>query len=640
MAKDPIILVHDVTGGRNGYDPPLNIPEDQCQEALNVDFWEGSLGNKRGGATVLAVTFSSGGPFSGSGIGSLIRHVPANDETAAELWAIDLGSTSRFARLAASVQWVDATVVDALSSASDALNVFGASILGYLVFAYKSGVNLMHVWDPAISKIRRMGFTTAAPPTLGAMGAGGLTFTRFYRIRWVDISGADTRRRSEPSTSVSLAISAKLGITVTRPALPGEDETHWEVEYADAAAGPWYRAAQVAKATTTYDDTAATIDTTNLTAVDGINIAPVSARFVLAMDARLIFASGYSAFTNRVWFTPVVGDNDVGDLERVPVGNYRDVDASITGLAGPLQGSFFVFSFRKIWQFVPTLSPDAPYVSYSRSTGIGCIRQQTVVYGEDENGNPAIYFLSHRGPYRIGANGVQYIGRDIEDIWADNINLAASNGVAHGVSHSDKHQIWWWIATGTSTTPDTKVVFDTQIGRVTMDGKTVRKGWVKHDGASATGYASVAFSNTVGATMSRDLKPYLAQAGPRRIWKCDSTALDDDGVTFRAYIDTKEYAPAGIGRNFLMNEPHLVAKAATDVVIAVTGKSNFGWREDSTGSVDLTPENTETRVQKKVEGFQNNSIGSVSLRIGDAAAVANQWTLDALIVPCVANESR
>jgi hypothetical protein len=261
------------------------------------------------------------------------------------------------------------------------------------------------------------------------------------------------------------------------------------------------------------------------------------------------------------------------------------------------------------------------------------------VTAEDENGSPAIYFMSHRGPYRLGAGGLQYIGTDVEDVW-DTFNAGAANTTCFTVHHAAKHQVWFFLATGSADNTNVRLVFDTRLGR-TVSGDAVRKGWAKHDGNGATAYCGSLFANTVGATMSRDLKPYIGRTGAAGlIWKCDSSATDDSGTTFQAYVQSKEYAPAGLGRNVLLREPSLIAKVASGVTITVTGRQDFGLRSDATGTCLLTASGSETHVQKKAEGFQSANLGSIAYRIGDASAVSNQWTLDALFAPFEAGARR
>lgn len=639
------LVIADLTGGRNGFDSSINIPDDQCVEALNIDFSDGGMGGKRNGATALSLTFSSGGPFANA-LDSLVRHVPADNETAAEFWAFDATAPVNVGRLAASTQWVTPTTKDTFTNGG--VNaITGASIGGlFFITGKHNGGNRLSVWDVSLSKVRRVGLATPATPTTTPDGAGALSFTRFHAVRWVDISGSDTRRRSERSGSVSTTISAKSGITVNRPTLAGEDETHWEVlASATGVAGTWYRLSQVAAATTTYDDTAATIPTTTLDASDGINFPPPSAKFIIKVGPRLMMANAWETTggfvtpkNNRVWWSAVIGSNDIGDLERIPTGFYQDVGSPITGLGGPILGSVYVFSYRRIWKLVPTGLPGAnAFELKDLVDGIGCISHASIMSGEDENGNPALYFWSHRGPYRIGIAGLQYLGRDVEDV-TSGINLGASVTPAHGVYHSDVHQIWWWIATGSSAAPDTKLVFHTLLGE-SQQGGIVRKGWAKHTGLSAAVRCSALFSNTVGATMSRDLKPYAGSTALVKVYKCDSTAKDDDGTAFQAYDETKDYAFGGLGTNAAVNERHLLARPSPGVTITCSAIRDAGV-ETITSTVSLTAVGSETVVQRKFESGEIAGAGLVRFRIGDASAVSNGWILDAFVANYTGQEPR
>lgn len=638
--KDQTLVIASLRGGRNGYDPPTSIPNDQCLEAVNVDWWQGGIANKRGGSAALSTTFGSGGPFTGI-IGSLLRHVPAGDETAAELWAFDSAAVN--GRLAGAVTWTAPSFVDAVT---DAKGITGASLGGYFHLFYDSAQNRSHVWDG--TRVRRSGLATPDPPTVATQGGSGLSFTRHYRLRTVEISGSNTIRRSEPSTSVSITITDDAGVTVTRPTLPtNEHESHWEAEYAAASTGPWYRAGQIVTATTTYSDTAASISVTNLSNEAGINTPPPSAKFVVTDDNRLFMAGcyensgGYTTANNaRVWYTPVLGSNDVGDAERVPTasstrpGNYIGLEDVPTGVGGPIQGSIFVFAYRRIWKFVPTGVVAAPYQKFSIRKDLGCLRHQTICMGEDEHGNPALYFLAARGPYRIGVNGIQFLGLDIDDLW-EGVNLAASNTVAHAVYHADKHQVWFHVATGAANDPDLRLVFDVKEGRPESGG-AVRRGWAKHTGISAR--CSVMFSSTVAASMSAALKPYVGITTNNTIWKCD-TGTSDAGTPFQAYIDTKEYGV--IGMNHAIREGVLIAEAASGVTITVTPKGDNGLDDGQAGTALLTASAAgESRVNKRLEGMQHAGAGTFRFRIGDSAAISNAWTIDAMTSHVTEQEMR
>ncbi len=43
---------------------------------------------------------------------------------------------------------------------------------------------------------------------------------------------------------------------------------------------------------------------------------------------------------------------------------------------------------------------------------VGCISPKTITGADDQVGPPTTYFMSHDGPYRIGAQGWEYLGTD------------------------------------------------------------------------------------------------------------------------------------------------------------------------------------------------------------------------------------
>jgi hypothetical protein len=650
VSQSTPVVIANQRGGRNGADPPLSLNENQCVEALNVDWYFGTFAHKRAGSSAIAMSFSAGGPFTGI-INSIWRHVPGVDESAAELWAVDAAATPVVGRMAGANTFAAPTLVDNWSSS---LGIQGLAFAGMNFQAGDTAQNRLHVWDPSISKVRRVGLATPDPPTVATQGGAGLTFTRFYRIRTYD-GTTPGKRRSEASTSVSITITDDTGVTVTRPTLPtNENETDWEAEYADAAAGPWYRAGRIATGTTTYSDTAATISTTNPSDLAGTYWPPPSAKYLSKANARILMAGawetsgGYTVPSPRtVWWTPPFGASDIGDAERIPnfttgkigPGYGINVDADITGLSPALDGTVYVFGYHAIWALIPTQSVGAlAFQVIPVRSDIGCIRHETIQLAEDENGQQCVYFLSHKGPYRIGAGGVQYLGNDNEDIWFA-MNLDASTVVGHTCAYPDKHQVWWWVATGTSNTPDVRMMFDTRLGR--SEGDSVYQGWAKHTGlAAAHANCSCLFSVTRGASMTRALRPYFGEwDAANRIIEGD-TGTHDNGSGIQAYIDTKPLAPFGLGSNCSVTDPQLVAEVATGVTITISPLSDFGLSTAQAGSVSLTPIGSETRVQRRVEGLQAAGAGVIGFRVGDAVANQSQWTLDAVIANFQQQEAR
>lgn len=630
------VIFADNRGGANDTDPPLSLAEDQCAAAINVDWWQGTFANKRGGSAATTTTFTGV-------VSALMRHVPGVDESGMEFFGVD--GVPQIRRMAGGATWALPTIVDVVTG--NAYDVTGLSFAGLFFLAYKSGQNRLHCWDSVISKIRRVGLAQPNPPTTASIGGGALGFTRSYRIRTYDSGGK--LRRSEASTVVTQTVAASSGVRVTRPTLPtNENETSWEVEYAVLPAGPFYFAARIATGTTTYDDTAATIDTTTLTSVDGTNIAPPAAKYMVRDSGRVIMAGCFEttggatvASDTRVWWTPPIGSTDVGDAERIPTGYSIDVESAITGLGGPVNGTVFVFGYRSIWALIPTSSTGAAaYQRITLRTDIGCIRHQSIVMAEDELGNPAVYFLSHKGPYRIGVSGVQYMGNDVEQLWAT-ASLDAALVSCWGIYYAEKHQIWWGVAVSGETEPaSARLMLDVRLVRYNQEKRLLSGGFAKHTGAATAARCACMFSATPGASMSRSLAPYIGQnSGNGLVWKCD-TGTDDAGTAFQAYVDTRPVAPFGLGSNLGTTDPQLIANVSAGVTITVSPLSDFGLATTQAGTVSLAAAGSESRVQRRVEGLQAAGVGVIAFRVGDAAAVSNGWIIDALVAVVTEQEMR
>jgi hypothetical protein len=262
-----------------------------------------------------------------------------------------------------------------------------------------------------------------------------------------------------------------------------------------------------------------------------------------------------------------------------------------------------------------------------KGSGVGCIRQQTIVNAVDEAGKPAVYWLSDVGPYRIGTGGPQAMVDDVQDVW-DTVNLAATTVIGHGLYHHAKKQIWWWIATGSSNDPDTLLIFDTTKGRPDQDGR-VRGGWYRFTGDIAAARCAVLFSNTLGATMSRDLKPYLGKASGTVILKADSTATDDAGTDFQAYVDLPDTHLAGLFHHARLKHPLILASAGA-YSLQVTLTPNYGETTARTGSQSMAARGSETRALRVVEAIEyGDEAYALRTRIGDSAATDATWTIDA-----------
>jgi len=630
--------------GRSGADAPIALPQELGVEAMNIDWYKAPIGRKRGGSANVPLN----GFMATSVVSALARYTPLTSEGSAELWAVESGLLTVMRRLAGSTTWATVTLSDPIQDHPE--DVTFAQLNGKLFMAYNSAVNRLHVWDGTTH--RRVGLAIpSGAPTIVETGSGVITDNRRYRTAvTTQVSGVTTRRSELSAVSATATLTGE-NATATLVGRPNDGETHWEL-YAASDDDQW----------ATYFLIATTIIST-LTAVDnntkligggfgypadsGQYTLPPSAKYLIADDARLVMAGawettgglGYTTPSpRRVWWTPVLGSSDIGDDERITMvtdqRNYLDVELDITGIGGPVIGNIYVFAYRAVWKLVLTGLDDVAFVRYTVSRDVGCIRHQTIVIAEDNSGEPALYWLSHIGPYRAGADGMQYLGLDIEDIWAT-VNLDATTAVGHGVYHRDKHQVWWWVATGASNDPDTKIVFDVRLGIITETANLVRGGWSRGDGEQAIARCSVMFSKIIGVSMTRAVIPYIGKIDGTtpRIWQCDTTDLNDAGTAYRAYLKTRPYAPWGIGKNGgLRRDPFLLAKSATGVVIEMKIDRDYG-REFLTSEAFLNPVGSETRGTYKFEGQSLAQASVVQFQIGDAAAVSNNWVLDAVVIP-------
>lgn len=664
MSEPRPIVIADLRGGRNGTDPPLSLPMNQCVEAINVDWKDATVAHKRGGA--IAISQTGGSAFSG-GIMELGRHVKGNDETAAELWATDRGTHTK--RLTGGVTWADVTLDDAITSGGEQF-VVGASLNGKRFMAYQStGVDRLHVYDPNLAspRVRRVGINPgASAPTVANNGGGAYAATlRYYRVRFIQWSGSGSTpyRRSEPTPSVSFTPSgAGANARITRPTAPSEGETHWELE-ASTDNATWYGVfcalpaasfPPVAIATTFTDDGSTSYTAYPLSEVVGSYALFPSVKYLISDGNRLIGLGAWEATGTtsggknaRLWYTPVLGSTDHADDERVPMTtlqkNFVDLNENDggagTGLGGPLNGVPYAFKYRQVWKLRPTGDVSAPYLPRKIRDDIGCIAHKSIAMGEDQTGRAALYFMSHRGPYRVTLDGnTEYLGRDNEDIWRT-MNLGATFIACHSTFYPDLHQWWVWLSVGSDTLPSIKMMFDVQRGFPDEHGQ-IRGGWAKHTGDSASAFCSCLFSNTLGGSMSRDLKPYVGISTGTAIIKCDTSDLTDNGTAYQAYVTTRPLLTTpDLLKKVGVEESTLVTAAQAATNLTVTINRDFG-KETRPLTVSLAAAASETRVIQKVGASEMGEADVVQMTIGDASALANTWTVDALITPVKTQERR
>lgn len=631
-------VISDLSGGRNGTDPSWAIAENQCQDAVNVDFYRSTLGNKRSGATTVTGASTA---FTSATMSFLFRHVPGTSEGDAELWGANEAIPPEFFVLRTGVAW--SAITAGITPTGNIYDWNAASLNGVMALAQRVTVDRLSFASG--TTVRVAGVTQPAVVTATNNGAGTYAATtRYYRERYTVQSGGVTLRRSEPSTSVSFTPSATgTSARITKGAASSLDnETHWEIE-ASTDNTSFYRIATLAVGTTIYDDSAliTTYNSNPLSALTGTYTTQKNYKFVASDQNRVLGFGNWTTTNkqNRVEFSAVVGSLDVGDVERVDTTStyfidLDDLDSGFaTGLKGPIYGCFLAFKNRQFWLLTPTGNSSQPYRADAIDKTLGALCHQCITMGSDRQGNPAAYFMSHRGPYRWSrSGGLEYIGRGIEDLIlgpTSTINLSATHVPACAIHYPDKRQVWFWWATSTNNDPNMMAIYDIITG-----------GWSRIVDGDLIGMVRTAtlFANTLGSSMSSDLKPYVGQWGGKgRIWKAD-TGTSDAGTNYQAYVVTKDFEPGGPGFEGEVGDAMLLAKASTGVTITDTVTPDFGLSGGASGTASLTASGSESRVLVRLEGSGLNGVKFVRHQIGDATAAANSWTLDRLVVPFVKHD--
>ena len=646
----PLVL-SDFTGGRNSVDSTFSpyFRDNEAVDLRNVDFFQTAFAHKRYGVSASGMTFSSGGPFTGV-ISSLFRHVPGVVETAAEEWAVDSAATPVIGRKAGATTFTQPSRKD--EPTGNGWDFSGASLNGKFFLAYLSAANRLHCWDSVNATIRRTGFSTPGAPTAANTGAGAYAAVlRYYRVRWTEQQSSVTVRRSEPGASVSFTPSGSgTHARVTQPTVASENETHWEVE-ASTDNVTFYLLATVVIGTTTYDDNAATTTYSSgtVSAATGTYGTQGSYKFIAADQSRLLgFGDTNTANrNNRVEFSAVVGSLNVGDAERVntTVPYYIDLDENDsgdpTGLVGPVFGSFYAFKVKQFWELRPTGDVNRPYEKTAISKTVGAVSRNAYAIGEDAQGRPVLYFMSHKGMYRYGVGGLQYIGKGIEDLVVGNdfatgtnrINLV-SNIPCHMVYHTDKSQLWVWWAVGDTIDghiatkyPSMCAVYHTQYDC-----------WTRYTGdVLDAARCSCMLSRVLGATMSRDLKPYYGTLTANQIFMADDqTVATDNGSNIQAYVLTRQYRPWGPGFKGRIHDALLSAAIGSGVTITIRARPNAASSTGlyTEGTAVLTTSATSTYTTRRVENLALEDIERFDLWIGEpAAATSAVWTLHECVVP-------
>ena len=657
MDKKARITLDDFTGGMNAYDPSWALAANECADAVNMDFFRSRCGTKRPG-TFDVTSVLSGTTFTGV-LSSFFRHVPGTDPTAAELWGVDDAATPIINRLVNVTTWSAPTLKDAPTG--NGWEFSAASANGLLALAYKSAVNRLHFWDGAT--VRRGGIAaTGAAPTVANTGAGAYAAVlRYYRQRSATGNGVVIVRRSEPSAIVSFTPSGGgTAARITQATPVNEGETHWEVE-ASTDGVTFYRIATVAIATTTYDDSAATTSyqTNPLSAPTGTYTLQKPYKYVAMDQGRLIgFGSWNTADKqNDLEFSAVVGSLDVSDLERVDTTtNYRlgldENDSGVpTGLKGPVHGQFFAFKDYQIWRLTPTGNVALPYRADAVSKTVGAVENTAIDIGSDQNGDPCIYFMSRRGPFRCviapdGTARLEYIGRNVEPYVMGptlTMNLNATKRKAVTCHYHDRRQVLFWYATESSNDPNAILLYDTVKGAWSRVPTTEIIAGVR---------CAVVFPQLlVSVAASRAERPWIGlTSAPHNYLVYDygtysgQRATDPGLTTYQSTITTRDIEVGGPGMNGEVGDAELMIGrpdgTGNPSTLTVTTVGDFAAVSDPTmtKTVTIATLTAGARAFARAEESGLSGIRYAHWVVADSSSTS-AWTLDTLVIPVTHHEA-
>lgn len=633
----PDLSLISLRGGMNNTDPAIALPEDQCVLAQNVEFVESMLGERRLGTDAIDLpAFLS----ARDRVTFLMRHLPTEDETAAQLWALGITGTSTAKLGYKTTAWTEVTISDSpVLNGSSPYRWQAVTLHGKIHFFYDNDTDRNHVWDG--TSMRRSGFAdvTVAPTAADSGGAGTITGTRYGRVRWAALSGTTVLRRSEPSTVRTHSPGgSNAAITWTRPTAPSEGETHWEIELSTDNAN-FYRMARIAIATTTHTDSvvyATGYASTGTLSEDIGDYTPLwSARYATAVDDRLMVAGSWEqgALASRVGWTPVYNADGVGNDERMESDTDPTVDLDtykygpITGLSEPILGGVWVTKQHAVYKLTKSGKRSAAYEVDLISAALGGIHG-SLVSGLDETGQPCLYAIDfEQGPYRIGLGGIKRCGEDLRATWST-LNINATAVVTSAIYYPKKKQVIWCIATGSSNTPDTAIVLHVDKARSFADG--VRKGWALWTGTRAQALTMCLFASNIDANTARTLNlvPFIGLEGLGLIHRCD-TGHDDNGTAYTATITSKPYWMKSPLHHFEVRAAALHGEAVTGAAVDAKCIRDFGVETTATVSnVSFTPAGSETDVTVPLDSFKGAEMEVGQFQFTDVTAPTAQWRLN------------
>jgi hypothetical protein len=602
----------------------------------------------------------------------LARHRPPNaNEADVELWAFTQSPTYVLGiqRAIGSGAFVSVSFPPEIGRVTRAV-----TFNGKLFIAANTSNNRLYCWDG--TQIRPVGILpgTVAPTASNSDSGAATAILRSYKINWMRTDPATSKitARSELTPAVEFTNAPGSGVIVTRPPVVPDASTHWRVWGSNDGGKTYLRLTEtpIPIATTTYQDSADPTTYSGIAAPEvGTFLPPPSVTRIITDGNRLLLSTSHGAEVagpgettpkkNRLWYTPVLGSTDEGDDERIPQTstqrNYIDLgentlDGQINEIGGPINGVLYVAMQRRLWRLTPTGEITTPYLSYLVSDRYGATVGANwlgvrMINGEDHHGDPALYFLSEHGLYRI-TNRIEHVSFDVidklvEPIWWRDYQFL--------LSFPDQRQLWVVSAQADYGYLQPRIyVFHWEQGYPDENGD-VRGGWVIWDIAIDPSvsylYNSGCLHNRAPGVNEADKTeqvPYLLPNVPAaggttvdaKITIFDQALASDTGRRYRAAVTFAPWMPSEGQSSFRIGNPIVVAGTLTGVNLEVSATRDFGT-ETRRAQISLQAEAQEgqpSRVIREVEGLFQGDVTAVEFEIGDPVTPAvptdQLWRVD------------
>ena len=633
--------------GRNGVDEPAVLPTDMGTEAVNWVLTAQGLGERRRGTITMPIT----GTWEGAA--SMTRFQPTQDDGQAVLVFSTFDTPAQFMHVTAGLAAAPITPLGTLVGSP--LLVSYATGNGKLFMAFKSSAgNRLHVYAPAVYGNQLVLAGLSAPPTVSVANVGTGTYPavlRYYRAQTrtyaagvqAAVSGLGPPQSITPSGT---GTAIQVGI-----ASVGEKATHWR-PFGSADGILYYQLSGWLDLTTTetWDDSRLVGEYGSLEAapLEGSRYPLPSAKYLLWDGVRLLLfgtqgdqtGNDLPAVPGRVYFTQALdatvdGGEDESIVMTQEVKGYVDLNrnggAEDRAIVGPVDGNILIMQSRGVYLLKPTGAVARPYARIVLSKEIGAVSHWSSFVGEDEAGRPCIYWLDpHRGPYRYGADGLQWLGYDIQDLWATFDPQLTTPLAAHGIYDQRTRRCYWWIVQGDELYPTVGLMFFPKEGRPTRD-EGVRYGWTRFTGAAATAQCSVMFAEVFGNPMGRRLKPYLGYDTRINQFDAPGINVDDDSqpneTAYCAYITSKAWN-VSVAPQIVQLDKAWVRAHTSNALLAQRLISNYGDQEELLSTVPLTAEETESRRIFLFEDAMLAGSWTFQTELGDPCAADHFFSLD------------